>query len=130
MSVMLWMVSWLPVGVWAGLIFYLSHIPSLDTGWGLWDFLLRKMAHMVEYAVLCGLLIRAFVRTWPALGLKRLLVWCFLLSLLYAISDEIHQSFVPGRGPSAMDVLVDSVGIVMCIWSYRIKNTLWQKIRT
>jgi hypothetical protein len=50
---------WLPVLVWAGVIFAFSSIPSLNSGLGSWDYVLRKGAHMTEYAILAVLLVRA-----------------------------------------------------------------------
>ena len=47
---------WLPVLIWAAVIFTLSSIPSLSTGLGTWDTILRKGAHLAEYAILGGLL--------------------------------------------------------------------------
>src|SRR2546421_11960722 len=78
---------WAPVVAWAALIFALSAIPSLSTGLGLWDTVLRKCAHTVEYAVFGALLLRALGRAWPAL----------LVGVAYAASDEVHQHFVRGR---------------------------------
>lgn len=73
----------------------------------------RKTAHVLEYAVLAALLWRA--RRKPAL--TKGLPWCwshaaFAISIaaLYAISDEIHQAWVPNRGPSAGDVCFDTAG--------------------
>src|SRR4026207_1676421 len=54
--------GWLPVLIWAAVIFTLSSIPSLSTGLGTWDTILRKGAHLTEYAVLGGLLYRALGR--------------------------------------------------------------------
>jgi VanZ family protein len=116
--------SWFPVGLWAGVIFYLSSIPHLQSGLGLWDFVLRKIAHVVEYAVLSLLLSRAFKRTWPSLDWKKILIWTSVLAVLYAASDEWHQSFVPGRGPSVGDVLIDSCGVLVAIL---IRNRLNQR---
>jgi len=104
--------SWLPPVVWCGLIFYMSSIPGLNSGLGVWDLILRKCAHMFEFGVLALLFARAFRRTWIALAPAGIVLLSFVLTLLYAISDEVHQSFVPNRGPSAMDVLVDTAGIV------------------
>jgi VanZ family protein len=111
--------SWLPVTLWAGLIYYLSSIPGLNTGWGIWDFILRKTAHVVEFAVLTFLLLRAFVRSWPAMTKRTAMVISFLLALVYAVSDEVHQSFVPGRGPSVGDVVVDACGMALCLLVFR-----------
>jgi len=60
---------WLPVVVWAAVIFLFSSIPSLGTGLGVWDTILRKGAHMTEYAILGLLLLRAIGRELPALAL-------------------------------------------------------------
>ncbi len=93
---------WLPVVIWAALIFTISSVPSLDSGLGVWDTALRKIAHVGEYAVLGALLYRA-VRREPA---------AILLGSLYAITDEVHQSFVAGRHGSPVDWLIDTVGVV------------------
>ncbi len=93
---------WLPILVWAALIFALSSIPSLGTGLGTWDTILRKCAHVTEYAVLAFLLRRALSAPWA-----------FAAAVGYAISDEIHQTFVRGRHGAPRDVLIDSIGIVI-----------------
>jgi hypothetical protein len=97
--------AWLPVVAWAGLIFTLSSIPDLGTGLGDWDLVLRKVAHAAEFAVLGVLLLRAVQR--PVLA--------FLLASAYAVSDEIHQTFVPGRLGSPLDVLIDMSGVAVGI---------------
>ena len=88
---------------WAALIFVLSSIPDLGTGLGGWDLVLRKIAHAAEYAILAALLVRALRR--PGLAIA--------LGVAYAISDEIHQSFVTGREGAPLDVVIDSVGVVV-----------------
>ena len=97
---------WCPVIVWAGVIFALSAVPSLNSGLGTWDEVLRKCAHVTEYAILGFLLLRATGRELPAL----------LLGILYAASDEFHQHFVHGRHASPIDVLIDSVGLLIGIF--------------
>jgi VanZ family protein len=92
---------WLPVVAWAALIFALSSIPALASGLGLWDEVLRKLAHAAEFAILGALLLRALGRALPA----------FALGVAYAISDEIHQSFVEGRRGAPLDVVIDAVGV-------------------
>ena len=103
---------WLPVVAWAALIFGLSSVPDLGTGLGTWDLVLRKLAHAGEYAVLGALLLRA-VRSAPA---------ALVLGVLYAVSDELHQTFVPGRRGSAVDVLIDAVGVAAGV-------LLWRRLR-
>jgi VanZ family protein len=94
--------AWLPVAVWAAVIFTLSSIPSLDSGLGTWDTVLRKLAHLAEYAVLGALLYRALRREPAAIA----------LGSLYAVTDEVHQAFVSGRQGSPLDWLIDTVGVV------------------
>jgi VanZ family protein len=77
---------WLAVIAWATLIFALSGTPSLDSGLGTWDLVLRKAAHVTEYAIL-GFLLARVLSSPPAL----------LAGVAYAASDELHQHFVPGR---------------------------------
>ena len=94
---------WLPVIAWAAVIFLFSSIPSLGTGLGTWDTILRKCAHATEYAVLAILLYRAIGRELPA----------FLIGLAYAVTDELHQEFVQGRHASPFDVSMDAAGLVL-----------------
>ncbi|MBU1999279.1 MAG: VanZ family protein [Candidatus Omnitrophica bacterium] len=105
---------WLPVFFWCWLIFYFSSIPNLKTQWGAWDLILRKAAHISEYLILTWLLYRG-VRGSFRLTNFYLYFWPSLLALLYAVSDELHQAFVPGRGPSLRDILIDSIGIAFFV---------------
>jgi len=100
---------WAPVILWAGLIFYLSAIPDLSTGLK-YDFLIRKIGHITEYFVFASLLFRAFKGTFN-LSDFLLFIYPASLSVLYAISDEIHQLFVRGRNCSLKDILIDTEGI-------------------
>jgi VanZ family protein len=95
--------AWLPVVAWAAVIFALSSIPHLGTGLGTWDTILRKGAHVTEYAIFGLLLTRAIGREAPA----------FLLGVAYAITDEVHQHFVSGRHSSPIDVAIDSTGVLI-----------------
>ena len=104
---------WLPVVIWAAVIFAFSSIPSLSSGLGLWDTVLRKAAHMTEYAILGALLMRAFGRELPAL----------VAGIAYAVTDEIHQSFVEGRHGSPFDVALDAVGVAVGIFILRLFQT-------
>lgn len=94
---------WGPVVVWAALIFALSAVPSLGTGLGAWDTVLRKCAHVTEYAILALLLYRALGRELPA----------FLIGFAYAVTDELHQEFVRGRHASPFDVSMDAAGLAL-----------------
>jgi VanZ family protein len=94
---------WGPVLVWGAVIFALSSVPSLSSGLGTWDEVLRKAAHIAEYAVLGALLLRALGRQLPAL----------VIGIAYAATDEVHQHFVRGRHPSPFDVAFDACGLAL-----------------
>ena len=94
---------WAPVLIWAAVIFGLSSIPSLSSGLGTWDEVLRKGAHITEYAVLGLLLLRALGRVAPAL----------VIGIAYAATDEVHQHFVSGRHSSPFDVAFDACGLAL-----------------
>ncbi len=91
-----------PLAVMA-LIFALSATPDLSTGLGTWDTVLRKAAHVTVYAALWIALARAADWRRPLAATA--------IALLYAISDEVHQSFVTGRHGTPADVAIDAAGI-------------------
>lgn len=75
------------------------------------NFLLKKTAHVVEYAILYWL-------TWRAVNQDKKTIeylWPLIFVVLYAISDEVHQSFVPGRHARAYDVGFDTLGASLII---------------
>jgi VanZ family protein len=77
--------------------------------------LIRKGTHLTEYAILAVLLWRAF--RLQRIGVRQSLwpqaVTALAVALVFAAMDEYHQSFVPSRGPSAVDVLIDSCGALL-----------------
>lgn len=81
---------------------------------------IRKCAHVFEYSVLSALLFRA-VRG-PGRGWQfRWAATALILATLFAASDEIHQVFVPGRGPSIYDVMLDTAAaaaLQLLIWTW------------
>jgi VanZ family protein len=107
------LIRWGVVLAWMALIFFLSAQPDLprpDSGW--LDLLVSSGAHLTLYGAL-ALLLR-----W-ALGDG---CWgmtvAFGLALLYGVSDEFHQSFVPGRVPDALDLASDGLGaaLALAVW--------------
>ena len=100
---------WLPVLIWASVIFFLSSQPIIsDPGFEPLDFVIKKGAHVTEYAILFLLLSRA-LKPRP-----NYLQTALMLGLCYAFTDEIHQMFTPGRGASLRDVLVfDFFGLIL-----------------
>lgn len=130
MSKLKWFAKyWLPIGLWAlvivsasgdtksvqrssrliePLVRWLFPAASDEAVWNV-VFVVRKGAHLTEYAVLAVLLwwgIRGGRTGWP----KRVAGPAWLVATGFAFTDEFHQMFVPGRQGSLWDVLIDSVG--------------------
>jgi len=104
--------NWLPALLIMLVIFWFSAQPSSELPTFNWaDKLLKKGGHMLGYAFL------AF-SYWRALDFKpgkRWLAWLF--AVIYAVTDEFHQSFVPGRHPSSWDIaLFDNFGALLSLW--------------
>lgn len=98
----------------------LSRLPLPKLGLQFQD----KLIHVVAYAIFSYLIYRALFRPHPLIA--RVHVWAAGLGLLYAISDEVHQMFVPGRSPELWDLVADAVGIVgvqLVIWWWRRRQT-------
>ena len=105
------LLRWLPAALIMAVIFGFSSTPSTKLpSFGLLDFVVKKGGHMLGY----GLLANAY---WVGLRLEKHRWWLALLfAILYAISDEFHQSFVPGRHPSWVDVFgFDGGGAVIAL---------------
>ncbi len=107
---------------WAGLIWGLSSltprsIPSIGI-----DFPFAQVTHFSLYFILSFFLFNAFSESGMDPDKIKTMVFVFLICLLYGILDEIHQSFVPGRHPSAYDVFLDGAGAFSFLAIRRIKN--------
>lgn len=90
-------------------IFVFSAQPSDELpDFGVWDFLTKKSAHMIEYALLASCLLRGVRGEGPTRPAHYL--WVMALTILYALSDEYHQTFVPGRMGTLRDVGIDVLG--------------------
>jgi VanZ family protein len=101
---------WAPPLVLMGVIFALSAQPDLSSGLGTIDLVLRKAAHMTEYGLLVFLLWRP-LRTIAAD--RAALVAAIGVGVLYAASDEWHQTFIEGRHGTPVDVGIDSIGMTV-----------------
>jgi VanZ family protein len=103
----------LPALCWAVLIFVMSaqsELPGLRSS--LLDLLLKKGSHFAEYFVLAVLLHHALGPRFPW-GARARYVVAWSIAVLYAATDEFHQSFVPGRTPSHLDVMIDASGAIL-----------------
>lgn len=74
-----------------------------------WHLLLRKGAHLTEYAIL------ATLTAWALPPGPRRWLAAWGIATLYAATDEFHQAFVPHRGPAASDVAIDSLGAATAV---------------
>lgn len=88
------------------------------------DHIVRKTAHVTEYAVLGFLLAQAFMEDKAKLLFRIIMPWC--IGALYAATDEIHQLFIPGRSGQISDVLLDSVGVLIGVMVVNI----WDKLKS
>jgi VanZ family protein len=95
-----------------GLIFFLSAQPDLNSGLGNWDTVLRKGAHMTAFGLLWFLWWRALGRGNP--------IAAIVITLLWAATDEYHQSFVEGRHGTPVDVAIDAVGVGLALLAARV----------
>lgn len=84
-----------------------------------------KLVHFIEYGVLGWLTIRAARGSWPAHSLWRHVGFALFLSVVWAISDELHQSLVPGRFAELADLVADSLGASAGIAIGVVTGTRW-----
>ena len=106
-------VVWFPAIAWAGLIFAFSAQPNLRfVPDEFLDFLVRKAGHMGVFGILALLLWRAVAGTTTR---RQPWAWALVLAVVYAITDELHQGFVAGRHPSAVDVGIDAAGALIVV---------------
>jgi VanZ family protein len=104
--------QWIPALLMMVVIFLISARTPSELPYFAWaDGVIKKGAHMFGYALLA-------VLYWRALDLKPESLWvAWLLALAYAVTDEFHQSYVPGRTSSPWDVLIfDNLGALSSLW--------------
>lgn len=120
--------------IWASLIFIMSSFNAEDSAnqsnfivniianilninnISLLCLIIRKLAHFTEYLILGTLVINMFTKN----NAKKTYLLSILLCIIYAISDEIHQLFIPGRACQIKDILIDSVGSITGIYLYKL----------
>ena len=101
----------------------MSYIDAPDLGFDLQD----KLFHAIEYTILGFLLRRALVFQTNQFIHEHAAWFTILIGCTYAISDEIHQSYVPGRSAEINDAVADFVGIILVIFVYFILNQIKQR---
>jgi VanZ family protein len=79
-----------------------------------WDGWVKESLHLVEFAILYVLFVLTLL---TSRGLTaRLNLVCILIASLYGLSDEIHQSFVPARSATLIDLVKDVIGVLVASW--------------
>lgn len=145
-------ISWLLVILWMGLIFYLSHQQAaqsshLSTGiteriiaiidrvtigieidLAELNHIVRKNAHFFAYLIL-GILVINALKSNGIKGYKSFFI-ALLICIVYAISDEVHQLFVPGRAGQVKDVMIDSAGAIVGVSGYLALEKLKIRLKT
>ena len=106
---------WLPVILWATIIFIFSSLPTVKASHVYWrEFVIKKSAHIVEFAVLSILMYRALKNTGYSKQTSS--YYTIAIASFYGITDEIHQMFTPGREPTIRDALFDTIGAILAIY--------------
>ncbi len=104
----------------AGLLQYISNIAALlpekiynflSGVFKNYEFLLRKAAHFTEYLILALIFYRALIIS--RVKVKKSFIITFVFCFLYAVSDEVHQIFVPGRAFAIKDIIIDTLGAAL-----------------
>lgn len=106
---------WLPLLLWMGVIFAFSSMPINHQAKFSWtDFIIKKTAHVTEYAILYFLIYRAASNESKKNSAKIFLM-SFIFSFIYSLSDEWHQTLTPGREGTIRDVGFDSLGMLLSL---------------
>ena len=112
-----WIRRWWPAILMMVLIFVASATPGKELpGFGYWDVVVKKGGHMTGYALLALAFLHGL--TGGKSISRRHAFQAVILAALYAVTDEFHQRFTPGRGPSIADVGIDTLGatIGLLVW--------------
>ena len=112
---------WFPLFLWCLFIFAASTIqvikaPAID----LRDFIIKKSFHFVEYFILFLFTFRALKNT-THLSIKKIYFYSILFIIIYAATDELHQTLVPTREGKLRDVIIDTFGgsfAALILWKY------------
>ena len=88
-----------------------------------YEFYISKIVHVLEYGALCFFLFMAFI-----LVKKRYLnyLFSFIITVMFALSDEYHQNFIPDRSARPQDVLIDALAAIICILSLELIYTIFR----
>jgi VanZ family protein len=112
---------WLPAIAWAIIIFCFSgrsSAPQVSHKPGV-QFAIQKFGHMTEYAIL-AFFIRLPLRRHHKWPLRNVTFLAIVFAFLYAVSDEWHQYFIPGRTAMLADVIIDTTGATIAMLAFHL----------
>lgn len=89
--------------------------------------IIRKLAHFSIYTIV-GLLLMGLASTFNLNDGKKIII-SLVIGIIYATSDEIHQSFVPGRSPQITDVMIDTMGVLLGILLIMLVLNIYSKVK-
>lgn len=95
----------------------------------IWDFPIRKLAHMTEFGILAVLFFIAIKYYAQINTMKKRYVCAWIAAVGYAASDEFHQLFVPGRSGNLFDVCVDAFGVSVALVMIYLLRRIYGRIR-
>lgn len=121
---------WGPPLLWMIVIFFLSSRESTQVSdVYTWNFIFFKSLHVIEYAALYFLLFRAILQNNTKMK-KKAWIMAFVVAMIYAASDEIHQTFVPTREGKVRDVGIDTIGMILMYAYSKYRFTSLKKFLT
>lgn len=108
---------WVPLIGYAGLIFYISSLPQPHEMMpSLFEEISDKVLHLVEYGILGILCYRALRHAGGPWAAQYPLALAITVSVLYGMTDEVHQAFVPERQAQVGDLIADATGAGVAAW--------------
>jgi VanZ family protein len=104
-----WILRFGPALAIMAMIFTASGTPGMELpSFGIWDMLVKKGGHMIGYALFAAACYHALTNNKNTARIYYFIAFC--LAVLYAATDEWHQSFTPGRSPAIKDICIDATG--------------------
>ena len=113
---------WLSLCLWLGVIYFGSSQQGVSAVPSYWlDWVIKKSLHLIEYGLL-GILLWRVLQVYLADRAGRW--WAWMLVLMFASSDEIHQLWVPSRTGRWFDVMIDltGAGLALCCWPWLLRQ--------
>jgi VanZ family protein len=113
---------WALVVLWMSVIFYLSSRSTLPMPKGILANLESIAGHFAVYAVLALLVNYALSET--SISSVRRMTYAFVFAVVYGVTDEFHQSFVPGRDAALFDLAIDALGAfaALAAWQWFVRR--------